>query len=229
MNKLAFYLPEEDTIKEMEKLKNVNIYKYIVAKTVEKLLTNNIYLSNINPSLKEIDELVDSICYIYPEELRYSVKSQESLWLCKKIFEKDNNKAIYNLDNLSYFSNSVQNDYNLLIRTIDKLHELLPNNPEYRFCYKQSKPLDSIFLLNSEYFNKYSDDTIKKLIEIEPAYNMVLSNNTVIPDNIRLATSIDEYTNRYGIPYQIGREYMGKSIFDNKDKKVKTLIKNLYD
>ena len=61
------YIPKVEELITIESYKNANVYKYLLAKVVESLLANYIYLSSLDKSLKDIQELTNSICYIYPQ------------------------------------------------------------------------------------------------------------------------------------------------------------------
>ena len=225
----AIYLPSKEDIKQMESYQNVNVYKYIVAKNVEKILSKDNYPVGIDPKLLEIEELVNSICYIYPQELSYFKAAQNNPWLCRQLLNKNSDNSVYELDTIANFSSIIQKDYGIVLYVIDALYENLSKNPEYRFKYKSNKAIDAVFLMYKTYLFRYPEVIREKLIEIEPAYFLVFPNNTQVKDNIRLATAIDRYTERYGVPYDLGREYLNTSIFDSKDKKVKTLVNNLYN
>ena len=222
------YIPSEAELTAIARTKNANTYKYLLAKVVEKLLANNIYVMNLDSSLKEIKELLDAIYYIYPQELLADKIGSKDKALCMRILAKESSDAIYNLDNLSRFDDSILNDLGIIIRTIELLYKRLPQNPEYRFTYKNNLLLDNIFNVSIPSNIELPDVTISKLMEIEPIYTFRYPNNTGVADNIRLAVAIDTYTEKYGIPYYIGREYLNKNIIDNPDEKTKRLIKYLY-
>ena len=222
------YIPKVEELITIESYKNANVYKYLLAKVVESLLSNNIYLSSLNASLKDIKELTDSICYIFPQEISFNKVNSSDIALCSRIINKHPSDEIYNLDNLARFDNNVLNDFGIIVKVIELLHQKLPYNPEYRFTYKENQLLNDIFNVNYEKFNKCSELTKKELIEIEPIYTLRFPNNSRVDDNIRVATAIDEYTYKYGIPYTVGREYLNKDIINNPDEKVKKLIKYLY-
>ena len=221
------YIPKVEELITIESYKNANVYKYLLAKVVESLLLNRIYLISLDESLKDIKELTDSICYIYPQEISFNRISSDSN-LCSRILDKHPSDEIYNLDNLARFDNNVLNDFGIIVKVIELLHQKLPHNPEYRFNYKENQLLNDIFHVNYEKFNKCGELTINKIIEIEPIYALRFPNNSRVDDNIRVATAIDEYTYKYGIPYTIGREYLNKDIINNPNEKVKKLIKYLY-
>ena len=222
------YLPTKEELKVLSLYKGSNIYKYILVKVVEKLITNHVLLSNMDESLKDIEELTSAICYIYPQKILHSKFASDDKRLCERIIYKNTDKSIYELDNLEYFSNDVQTDYKIVLSAIDKLYEKLPDSPEYRFSYHDNLTLDMIFLVDGRYFSKYSNLTVRKLFEIEPAYLLYLPNNTPVSDNTIATISIDNYANRYGIPYDVGKEFVGESILNSSSVKIKKLINYLY-
>ena len=222
------YLPSEEELHEIDNAKNANLYKYILAKVVEKLLASNIYIRDMDKSIRDIKELTDAIYYIYPQELSSNNKYNNDAKLCMRILNKESNDAIYNLDNLARFNDDVLNNFGIIVRTIELLHNMLPKNPEYRFCYRNNILLDNIFNVYIQNVVDLSSISANKLTEIEPIYCFRYPNETSVNDDIRLAVAIDEYTHKYGIPYYTGREYQGKSLMNNPDEKVKKLIKYLY-
>lgn len=222
------YIPTREELSVIESYKNTNIYKYILSKVVEKMLTSFTYINAMDSDLKEIKELRDSICYIYPQELGFNIEGQHDKNLCSRILDKKQNDEVYNLDNLCRFNEDIMFDLGISLKVIDLLYKGLQTNPEYRFTYKENVLLNSIFNLDYQKFMTYPDGTIKKLIEIEPMYVLKLPNNTMTDDNIRLAVAIDEYAYKYGIPFTVGKEYIGKNIVNNPDEKGKKLIKYLY-
>lgn len=222
------YIPTYEELITIESYKNASVYKYILAKVVEKLLSTNTYINAMDASLREIKELTNAICYIYPQEIRLQAPNAKDKQLCMHLLDKHPSDKIHNLDNLARFDNDVLLDYGITIQVIDILYKELSHNPAYRFTYQENSLLNDIFTANHERFANLPTITLSKLIEIEPIYGLRYPNQTKVADNTRLAVAIDEYTSKYGISYAIGREYIGKDIVNNPDNKVKTLIKYLH-
>ncbi len=225
MNK-QIYIPSKEELLQMQAYK-ANIYKYLLVKAAEKLISENIMLNSIDESLKCIEELTDIFCYLYPQEMSFSKTAKHNKALCLRTIKKKN-PSDSALDTLYYFDDDILDDYLVSLEVIELLHKHLQYSQEYRFSYRDNSLLNDIFLVNHERFMKCPDKTINMLIEIEPAYALKLPNNTLVEDGNRLKVAIDEYTYRYGVPYITGREYFDQDILSNPDEKTKKLLKCLY-
>ena len=91
------YIPTKEELLLIDSYNNVNTYKYLLVKVVEKLLANYKYINTMDNNLKDNKELCDSICYIYPEEINHSNNYDKDL--CSRILDKHPSKQVYNLDN----------------------------------------------------------------------------------------------------------------------------------
>lgn len=216
------YIPTKEELLELSKYEDTHLYKYLLAKVVEKMLVNHIYINKIDDSLKDIKEIVDSICYIYPQDIFSSIVAKNSEDLCLMLLDKHPSDEIYILDNLAKFNHDVLTSYNVTKNVIKILNDKLPSNPEYRFTYKNNELLDDIFTVNYKRFIDYPNMIIDKLIAIDPIYILKL------PSYLTFTNIIDTYSNRFGIPHETGDEYIGKNIIKNPDIKVKKLINYLY-
>ena len=223
------YMPTLEELMTIGSYKNANLYKYMLVKAIEKMIsTHGICISNIDDLLDDKKEIVDSVSYVFPRLLGLFKEILPDTNLCARILDKDIDNKIFTLDNLAKFDETVLDNYVIILKVLDILSSNIAKNPEYRFIYKQNKLLDDIFNVEYKRFLDYSDKYINELIEIDPIYAIKLPNRTRVLDNIRLAVAIDKYADRYGIPYLTGREYINKDIIDKPDEKTKKLIKYLY-
>lgn len=221
---------------------NVNVYNYLRAKAIETIVMYGIrypawgMLKNSYKTTRENEDIARGICRLYPEEIKYSdiVKNDSSL--CLDLLDKNNDRSIYNLDNLSYFSTSTQSNRQVVIKTLDTLREKLTNTPQYRFEYKHSELLDNIFngkgfsYLYLFYGTNYP--IIETLMDIDPiyAYSRTLDLENKTAHNY-LETAMKNYLERYGIDNEEYPEYQKKGsckIF-NPDVKTKRLLRCIYN
>ena len=152
--------------------------------------------------------------------------------LCLNTINRKNNqnRNIYNLDNLQYFENGVGvlTNNGVIQTTANILAEELPNNPRYRFEYKQSSLLDDIFARKIP-AQELAISSKQDFINIEPAYVLTTTPNSVIPSSndkkTALYQSINNYAERYGITGKDGQQYSDKDILTNPDEEVKRLLK----
>jgi len=233
------YVPTMDELYLMQDMvTGYNLYKYILIKVIETLiidginLKNKSILKNISKNLKEHSEIAYAICRLYPEEIKYSEYAQNDIKLCLSSINRknDQNRVIYNLDNLQYFENGVGvlTNNGVIQTTANILAKELPNNPRYRFEYKQSSLLDDIFAREIP-AQELAISSKQDFINIEPAYVLITTPNSVIPSSndkkIALYHSINNYAERYGITGKDGRQYSNKDILTNPDEQVKRLLK----
>lgn len=228
------YVPTMDELYLMQDMES-NIYRYLVAKVVERLILEGIntpakgMLKSAYKYLRENYDVASAVCTLYPEEMQYSEILKYDSSFCLKLIEEP--KQLDNsLDNLSYFDNSALSNIPVISKTITRLNKVLKNNPKYRFTYKQSKLLDDIFLGRVNLDTIGYDEKIL-LASIEPAYLVKyfeyyssLLEGTKTPDEV-LKTSIFDYCNRYNVSNCLGSEYKGKDILTNQPTEVKRLIK----
>lgn len=228
------YVPKMDELYLMQDMGG-NVYKYLVAKVIEKLILEGIntpakgMLKSAYKYLKEDYDVASAVCTLYPEEMKYSEILRYDSSFCLKLIEEPK-PLDRSLDNLSYFDTSAFNNIPVMNKTITRLNKVLLDNPKYRFTYKQSKLLDDIFLGRVNLDTIGYDEKIL-LASIEPAYLVKyyeyyssLLEGTKTPDEV-LKTSIFDYCNRYDIANWLGQKYRNKDILTNQPTEVKRLIK----
>ena len=182
------YIPTEEDIYNLEIIKrasgvnNIDIYGYLIAKTIEKLISNNKFISNIDSYLLEIPEIVHGICWLYPQELFSSSTARQDYDLCSGLLTKQTDQTIYNLDNVSKFDKNIQLNYEIKQKVIKILEEKIISTPEYRFTYQQGVLLDAIFGVKAEEFNNLPVDIQVKLANIDPTYVLKLNLRDLIRD-----------------------------------------------
>lgn len=228
------YVPTMDELYLMQDMGG-NVYKYLVAKVIEKLILEGIntpakgMLKSAYKYLKEDYDVASAVCTLYPEEMKYSEILRYDSSFCLKLIEEPK-PLDRSLDNLSYFDTSAFNNIPVMNKTITRLNKVLLDNPKYRFTYKQSKLLDDIFLGRVNLDTIGYDEKIL-LASIEPAYLVKyyeyyssLLKGTKTPDEV-LKTSIFDYCHRYDIANWLGQKYRNKDILTNQPTEVKRLIK----
>ena len=236
------YVPTMDELYQMQDMVNAhNLYKYILIKTIESLIMEGIIypnkgmLKSTYKYLRENPEIAYAICRMYPEEIKYSESAQNDIRLCVDLIKDKfiQDKIIYRLDNLKHFENGlgVLSNQRVIQDTANILATKLPQNPQYRFEYKQNTLLDNIFacqISTTDINNKSSYD----FISIEPAYTIKLDEHQMInlidkygDETGILKNSINRYAERYGITGRDGWEYRDKDILTNPDENVKRLLK----
>lgn len=236
------YMPTIDELYCMQDM-GFNLYKYLLVKAVESLIMDTkVYksedrsiLQGTYKYLKEHPDIACAICKLYPEEIKYSTYAQnESLLCCELINPKYNqDKSIYNLDNLSYFEegHGVLRHQLVLSSTIQTLAEKLELSPRYRFEYKESTLLNNIF--NREISGvEIPRKSVKDFIKVEPAYALTLpkeklseltSNQEGIPYVLNML--LDQYSKTYGFEPSNIEDYSKKDILTNPDIEVKRLLR----
>lgn len=228
------YVPTMDELYLMQDMGG-NVYKYLVAKVIEKLILEGIntpakgMLKSAYKYLKEDYDVASAVCTLYPEEMKYSEILRYDSSFCLKLIEEPK-PLDRSLDNLSYFDTSAFNNIPVMNKTITRLNKVLLDNPKYRFTYKQSKLLDDIFLGRVNLDTIGYDEKIL-LASIEPAYLVKyfeyyssLLEGAKTPDEV-LKTSIFDYCHRYDIANWLGQKYRNKDILTNQPTEVKRLIK----
>lgn len=207
MNK-KLYLPNEEELQIIDKYGD--LIKYLKVKVVEYIVLVEVLnqtgslLKHIPRSIVEDKDIYRSISLMYPNEVKMFSFMIEDFDLCLSLLDKDDrDNRIYNLDNLALFNNYNFNDA-VKVKVIDMLYNLLPITPKYRFKYKHSNLLETIFSCNIDY-KKLDNTTFEKLTTIEPAYfikaymdgKYECYNDDAI--TILFSYALDKYASRYGI------------------------------
>lgn len=228
------YMPSMDELYQMQDM-GANVYKYLVVKAVESLVLRGInsedkeILGKTYKYFREDPYIANTICWMYPSQLKYSETARNDAKLYDDIMKRSP-KLACNLDFSSGFDNSLFYNYTIIATTIAKLEEELKKNPAYRFEYKDNILLDRIFsgeIKGSEImFNKGS---LRSLLNIEPAYGVLFSDR--IFDDVGydrkdiVCSSVNNFAGRYNIPSNAGDQYFGKDILTNPGTEVKRLIR----
>ena len=241
------YMPSDEILHKMQELDG-DINTYLLIKAIESLIVDGVnypnkgILKNAYKYLRDNPYIVRAICFLYPEEIKYSELAKYDIDLANWLINKKPNRDIYALDNIGYFSHSIQYNYQFMKDVIDKLDERLVYNPEYRFEYKnsdfgytQSELLDDIFstkILEKHDFG-YSE-TIYKLPKIEPAYAVLLPYVTGSTHDeyteemyrkLLLHEGIKAYARRYRLGWYAENNKDQKVDLDNPDDETKRLIR----
>lgn len=243
------YMPSMDELYQMQD-RGANVYKYILVKAIESIICYGIdrpaagMLKSSYKYISEDLEIARAICTLYPNEIQFSDVAKEDIELCLRLIGTDPKVNNCNLDYLSRFGYTVQNNTLVLKQAILLLEKELKENPKYRFEYNGDSLLNDIFSATfSEdkllgLFGSNRDDVVRALVNIEPVYAIKLPieyfNNKMYNSNeyIRceyLHSGIANYADRYGVTASVGSEYIGKDILTNPDQNVKRLIKCIKD
>lgn len=238
------YMPSMDELYIMQSM-GINLYKYILAKAIESIImdikvykqSDSSILENIYKYLKEDPYISYSICKMYPEEIKYSEYAKNDISLCLQLMSNNYNqdKSIYNLDNLSYFEEGfgVLNNTLVIESAINTLIDKLPLTPQYRFEYKENTLLDCIFNCEIPKYMLYLKSCpVLSCAQIEPAYLLKYNLDELdkqfrdkIHKSYVLNELINKYANRYGIKQLDCNEYNNVDILSNPDTNVKRLFK----
>jgi len=247
MGKKPLYIPTEEDIYKLQKIKlanginKVDIYGYLVAKVIEKLIVNYNFLRYKDIPVTDIQEVVHGVCYVYPSEIYNSEYAKYDADLCHKLLEQKIDNSISNLDRLNLFAPSVEFNRQTIDMTLDILDEKLKDNPKYRFTYNDSELLDAIFGVKYDEFISQPYHNMVKLIHLDPIYALKFNYQDLIPEfkdpderlinyrlGILLAEGIRRYKQRYDLGEYIGYNYEQEDMTDPKSEQVKKLIKYLH-
>lgn len=241
------YMPNEEDIYNLNEIKksndinHVDIYGYIIAKTIEKLINDAKFLKNADSYILDIPEIVHGLCWVYPQEVFGNDLAKTDIDLCRHLIIKEKDKSIYNLDMISMFDESVQSRSEIMELAIEQLDEKQLNSPEYRFSYKGSNLLDTIYGVDYEKFADLSYSTLLHLMNIDPIYSLKFDYKRLIPEfhyvneeviNWRrsnyFSTGFSKYRKLYDLREHNEYEYDKIDYHNPSDEKVKRLLKNLY-
>ena len=227
------YIPTDYEIHQLKYL-GFNPYQYLLSKTVETLIMEDVIYEDIdmfNVAYEElhIEEIRYALALLYPEKIASSEFASNDLDLCrmltKRVFRQD--KSIYQLDNLSYFNQDwIITGDDIVIENVSKiLAEHLTSQPRYRFDYKEpNKVLDDIFAceIDSDALTpKIYDD----LLAIDPIYIIKLGLNL---EQVKKDLSQNKaFSLQRGMAKYNGRYNMSEVDTKNYQEKTKRLIKCL--
>jgi len=247
MQSKALYIPTDEDIYKLQKIKEANdinkvdIYGYLVAKAIEKLIIDFNFLRYKDIPVTDIPEVIHGICYVYPTEIYNSEYAKYDADLCHKILVQSFDNSISNLDRLSLFAPSVEFNRKTISMTLDILNEKLKDNPKYRFTYNDSELLNAIFGVNYNEFLSLSYHDMVKLIHLDPIYALKFDSQKLIPEitdpderlinyrlGILLETGIRNYKQRYDLHEYVGYNFEKEDMTNPKDEQVKKLIKYLH-
>lgn len=248
MERKQLYIPTEEDICRLQKIKEFNdinkvdIYGYLVAKTIEKLIIDFNFLRYKDIPVTDIPEVIHGICYLYPMEIYNSEYAKYDADLCHKLLNQKIDTSITNLDRLNLFAPSVEFNRQTISMTLSILDEKLKDNPKYRFTYNDSKLLDAIF---GVYYNEFLEEPYHnkvKLIHLDPIYVLKFSPQKLIPEvkdpderliNYRLGILLEEgirrYKQRYDLGEFVGYDYEHEDMTNPQNEQVKKLIKYLHN
>lgn len=225
------YIPTKDELETIEYSANgQHLYKYVLTKTVEKMLAEGELVKNADEDLLKIPELVQAICYIYPQEIMFSddAKNNPDLFYRLLCHELRAANSINSLDYLCYATKDVQYNPMIVLRALQNLNQKLKDNPTYRFTYRESNLLNAIFATEHKKFAHYNEQVKDLLMYIDPIYLVKFSDDEdeeITLNGEKLQDRINAYSFRYGIEPKTGFEYAKSDILRKPDEKVKKLIK----
>lgn len=236
------YMPTENELYQMQEVMGgENMYAYLLAKAVEALIVNGLnnpaqgILRNADEDVKNDAEIVRAIGLLYPYEIEHSQLAMNDSKLCLNLLYGTEDRSIYELDNLNRFYDEVNYDPKVVEKTISTLSDKLLDMPRYRFEYRQSPLLESIFSCDQRIFDLGNPAV---LMGIEPGYSL----KPIIGDDIEatynrkykrshLFQGMEKYCERYRIPSPryAGHQYEYETdILTDKDENVKRLIRTIY-
>ena len=228
------YIPTDEELQQLNYL-GIDTYKYLLAKTIEAIIMEDVIYDETNmldvtyEELTEFKELTYAIAKMYPEKIALSENAKKDIELCRLLTSKLSrcDDSIYQLDVLSYFDlkSSVISDNIVIQNTIKNLSEHLTRTPRYRFDYKEPNILlDNIFACKIPLEN-IEGNLQHELLSIDPIYIIKLGLNL---DEVKknytqnklfdLSRGLTRYTNRYHLE-DIDRT--------NQQEKTKKLIRYL--
>ena len=226
------YLPSNEEMKIIQLLSgNDKLYKYILTKSVEKMISEGQLIKNGDKELISIPELAIAICNIYPQEIGYSDIAKNDLNLFTRLLSTELDYSNNNINYLSVASKDIQYNESIVLQLLKALNNKLYKDPTYRFSYRESDILNSIFEVDYLKFKNYNDQIKDILMMIDPIYVIKflkerdLSKEVVKEEGNRLSSKIDTYSSRYGIFQSVGYEYKHIDIIKRPDEKVKKLVK----
>ena len=243
------YLPTEENLYELQRIKDVNdfnevnTYAYLILKAIEKVLVdraNGIPFGQMDDYILNIKDVIHGICWVYPKEIETFEKAKQDDDLCIGLLTKEKDSSIYNLDYLAKFDVpeplNIQYFSLVIEKTLNILNEKLTNNPEYRFNYKESNLLDSIFNVDLEKLENSSFGFFNKLMKIDATYIFGYNpkNDVQLPfkedDKVVMhrkalffQAGIREMLKRYDLSQFIGYDYQKVDITKTSDEKIKRL------
>lgn len=227
------YMPTEPELYQMQEVLGGNhMYNYLLIKAVEALIVDGInypakgILKNAYEYLKNNPEIARMIGLLYPNEIESSQVAMNDSILCSMLLNGFEDKSIYGLDNLSRFSNEVNYNPAIINQAITTLDDKLIDMPRYRFEYRESPLLESIFSCDTSILDFTSMHS--ELTGIEPGFALQLKDKSIEWKGM-LRKGLMKYYERYGIMHSSGPEYeFGMDILTNKDENVKRLVRTIY-
>ena len=242
------YLPTEEDLREIERIKesnkvvDINAYGYLVAKAIEKILVdkqNGTLIGNMDDYILNIPQIVYGICWVYPEELKNFDRIRQDESFCEQLLRKNGDNTIYNLDRLGIYLPSVQFSSNIVRTTIDILNEKLKDNPEYRFEYQENDLLNSIFSFNYPMFEDLSFALFSKLKNIDATYALNYGTKSLYSDfyvdnkndkdlithrkGMFFEEGLTRMLERYNLSKHCGYDYRGVDITKDDNEQIKRL------
>ena len=247
MDEKKVYVPTLEELYIMQDM-GANIYKYLLIKAIEAIAMDGVkypekgMLKSVYKCLLEDNPDIEyAICRMYPSELRYSKLASSEPFMCEFLLDKEEDRTIYNLDNLVNFNDLCLNYNGIKDKVISILSSKLPITPQYRFEYKDfeyvgktdkgfpilkyNKLLNNIFACECQLSKYEVASNLEKLITIEPVYAIKYKDILKTDSVGLLRQGINGYGLRYGIGYDVGMEYKDKDILTNPSTEVKRLVR----
>lgn len=157
------YIPTQEELDDMKKMMQTPdymIYQYLMAKTIETLIMEDIIYEEIDmfevayKQFLDYPEIKYGLAKLYPEKISTSKYASQDSNLCSKLvldwtsnhYINEKNHPIENLDNLTLFDDNVLQNPKVIESTIYALATNLHKYPKYRFTYQEPNALlDTIF------------------------------------------------------------------------------------
>ena len=210
------YIPTSEELEDMKKkmqTPDYMIYQYLMAKTIETLIMEDVMYEEIDmfevayKHFLDYPEIKYGLAKLYPEKISTSKYASQDSNLCSKIildwtsnhYINEKNHPIENLDNLTLFNNSVLQNPKVIEATIYALATSLHKYPKYRFTYQEPNDLlDAIFSGEILEENLRVGQIKAGLSNIDPIYNIKIRQilQSKIQNQTHIESLIEEQNNQ---------------------------------
>lgn len=224
------YIPTPKDLRCMESV-GIDIYSYLLNKTVESIIMVDIIYNKDDmfdiayDTFYDYPEILYAIAKMYPEKIKDNKRARNDVDLCIKLIPnlKQQSTAIYGLDRIAQFSDTVLQNHDVINQVIRTLSKCIEYNPKYRFEYLEPNPiLDKIF--SGDIDIDLSKELFDSITFIEPAYYTKLKDK-ILKENKDLRSLYDivirnalRYSFRYGISI---------NCYEQKEERIKKLYRRL--
>lgn len=226
------YMPNNVEIDLFNRYADLN--KYLFIKTIEAIIMRGLkdprvgMLDEVTREIRDDEDIYRAICLLFPEQVDKIPIAKTDVNLCMRLLSMpEEDKSIYNLDNLWMFDS---NDDFIRKNVIDILSKKIQLSPKYRFVYKKCDLLDEIFSCSFDYnvssIGSSKTKMLERLSKIDPIYiikaliNGDLDKFNVDEIKILLGNALNTYAHRYGVS---GSELFVNSNNTNKIKNKKLI------